>query len=172
MNAMQTAPSAPSRRQAIAGRALAFFLLWLVLTQSIKPADVIIGLLTAGSATWLSLRLLPSVSGYVDFRRFALLFPHFIRASVMAGIDVARRALDPRMPLHCDLVDYRPDFPTGLARNTFATFTSLMPGTVPVDDSEQTLTYHCLDTTQPVAVQLRAEEHRLANAVVSGRRHG
>jgi multicomponent Na+:H+ antiporter subunit E len=36
--------------------------------------------------------------------------------------------------------------------------TSLLPGTVPVDEDDQTLLYHCLDVDQPVIAQLAEEE--------------
>ena len=172
MKHQPTAQAMPSYRQSASTRGLAFFLFWLLLMQSIKPADLLIGLLIAIAAALLSLRLLPPVSGYLHFRQLLALFPHFLWVSILAGVDVARRALDPRMPLHCGLVDCPLGFPPGLARNTFATFTSLMPGTVPVTDSGRILTYHCLDTTQPVVEQLWAEERLLARVIVVGREHG
>ena len=165
------ARAVPSPLRAAAGRGLAFFLLWLLLMQSAKPADLALGLLTATGATWLSLQLLPPVSGSLRFGQFALMLPRFIWISVLAGFDVARRAMHPRLPLHPGLVDCPVGLPPGLARNTFASITSLMPGTVPVSESERTLTYHCLDTTQPVLEQLSAEERLLGKAVIAGQRH-
>ena len=35
------------------------------------------------------------------------LIPHFLWKSVVAGVDVARRALDPRLPLRTGFVGYR-----------------------------------------------------------------
>ena len=91
----------------------------------------------------------------------------------MAGIDVARRAFNPRLPLHPGFVDYPLDFPPGFARNTFETITSLMPGSVPIDGDEAALEYHCLDVTQPVVEQLADEERALcARRWCAGRRHG
>ena len=51
-----------------------------------------------------------------------------------------------------------------MARNTFATFTSLLPGTVPAGDESGQPVYHCLDVGQPVVSQLSAEEAALARA--------
>lgn len=161
----------PGYRQSAAARGLAFLLLWLLLMQSSKPADLLVGVFAAAAAAWLSLRLLPPVSGFLHFRQFAVLFPHFLWVSILAGIDVARRALDPRLPLRCGLVDCPLGFPPGLARNTFATLTSLMPGTVPVTDNGRILIYHCLDVTQPVVEQLWAEERLLTKALIAGRQH-
>jgi multicomponent Na+:H+ antiporter subunit E len=83
---------------------------------------------------------------------------------VAAGWDVARRALDPRLPLRTGFVAYPARFRSRLARNAFASYSSLLPGTLPVEDDGETLLYHCLDITQPVAPELAAEETALAQA--------
>ena len=152
-------------------RAVAFYLLWLVLMQSAKPGDLIIGLLAALAATRVSLHLLAPASGCLRFGSMIALFPHFLWVSIAAGIDIARRVFDPRMPLQSGFIRCPLGFPPGLARNTFSTFTSLMPGSVPVDESNEDLIYHCLDTSQPVVEQLWAEERLLAKALIAGRRH-
>jgi multicomponent Na+:H+ antiporter subunit E len=97
--------------------------------------------------------------------------PHFLGQSVRAGVDVARRAFDPRLPLNPGFVNCPLDFPPGLARNTFATITSLLPGTVPCGDQQEGLMYHCLDVGQPVVEELWAEERLLAKALIVGQGH-
>jgi multicomponent Na+:H+ antiporter subunit E len=89
----------------------------------------------------------------------------FASQSIIAGLDVARRALDPRMPLRPGFVTYPVRFPPGPARNTFTTLTSLLPGTVPAGDEHGQLVYHCLDIDQPVVSQLAAEEAALTRAM-------
>ena len=157
---------------AVLSRGVFFFLLWQILMQSLKPGDLIMGLLTAIAVTWVSLYLLKPESGRLRFGKLLALFPHFIWVSVLAGFDVARRAFDPRLPLQPGLVSCPLDFPPGLARNTFATFTSLMPGTVSICEDGENLLYHCLDTTQPVLEELWKEERLIAKAFDIGRHHG
>ena len=152
-------------------RGMAFFALWLVLMQSTKPADLAVGAFATLGATWLSLRLLAPAAGHLRFGSLLAYLPHFLLASVQAGIDVARRAFDPRLPLRAGFVDYAPAFRPGLARNTLATLSSLMPGTLPADASDDALVYHCLDTSQPVVEALRDEERRLAGAIIEGQAH-
>src|SRR5262245_34556489 len=89
----------------------------------------------------------------------------FLYQSVIAGGDVAGRALDPRLPLRPGFVTYPVRFPPGTARNTFTTLTSLLPGTVPAGDDGGQLIYHCLDVDQPVVSQLAAEEAALSQAL-------
>jgi multicomponent Na+:H+ antiporter subunit E len=78
---------------------------------------------------------------------------------VFSRSDVARRALDPALPLNPGFVRYPVGLPPGPARNTFTTMMSLLPGTVPIGpDQSGALVVHCLDIRQPVAEQLAAEE--------------
>ena len=158
------------------GTAFARFLglaaLWIVLIRSVQPADLVVGALTAAVATWASLRLLPPEAGRVGFVALAARLPRFLWQSVLAGIDVARRAFAPTMPLRTGFVTYRTGFPRGPARNAFATITSLLPGTVPCGDDDSGIEYHCLDTAQPVAEQLAAEEREYAKALAPGRGNG
>jgi multicomponent Na+:H+ antiporter subunit E len=153
-------------------RGLGLFALWLVLMQSAKPLDLAVGALAAIGATHASLRLLPPEAGRVRFVVLLALLPRFLWQSLKAGIDVARRAFAPSVPLATGFVDYRTGFPPGMARNHFATITSLMPGSLPSGDGPDSIEYHCLDVTQPVAEQLVEEERRLAPALLSGRHRG
>jgi len=169
-----TRPKRPmeSTLSAALTRGAAFFVFWMVLMQSTKPADLAVGAFATLGATWLSLHLLAPAAVHLRFGSLFALLPHFIWQSVRAGIDVARRAFDPRLPLHPGFVTCPLDFPPGLARNTFATITSLMPGTVQADATDDALIYHSLDTAQPVVEALWKEEKLLARALVAGRRHG
>jgi len=149
-------------------RGALLFGLWMVLLQSAKPADLVMGAVAAVAATWASLRLMPPAAGRVRLFRLLALAPRFLWGSLLGGIDVARRAFAPGMPLRTGFVDYATDFPRGQARNLFATITSLMPGTLPCGESQGTIEYHCLDVEQPVAAQMAQDERRYAGAIVPG----
>jgi multicomponent Na+:H+ antiporter subunit E len=156
----------------VAARALLYFGIWIVVDQSAKPANLAVGVLASAAATWASLKLLPPASGRVRVGVLLMLLPRFLWQSLLAGIDVARRALSPRLPLQPGFVDYPVRLPRGSARNAFEAISSLLPGSVPSDESEESIEYHCLDTRQPVAAQLAAEERAYSKALVPGRRHG
>jgi multicomponent Na+:H+ antiporter subunit E len=153
-------------------RWMGFFVLWLVLIESLKVADLLVGLGASIAATWASLYLLPPATGNIRFTRLLLLLPHLFWESVRAGVDVAARALAPRPVLHPGFVSCPLDFPPGMARNTFASITSLLPGTVACGEVNDVLVYHCLDITQPVLEQLKEEERRLSCALLAGQSHG
>ena len=56
-----------------------------------------------------------------------------------------------------------------MAPNAFELISSLLPGSVPTDEDETSIEYHCLDLGQPVVEQLAAEEQAYAKALVPGR---
>jgi multicomponent Na+:H+ antiporter subunit E len=145
-------------------RAAGFLALWLVLAGA-DPADLPAAAVAVVAATWISLRLLPPGSARLSPSALARLTLRFAYQSVAAGVDVARRALDPRLPLHPGFVRYPVRFPPGAARNAFTTLTSLLPGTVPAGAERGHIVYHCLDVDQPVMAQLAAEEAALARAL-------
>jgi multicomponent Na+:H+ antiporter subunit E len=145
-------------------RGAGFLALWVVLIGA-SPSDLAVGVLASAAATWTSVRLLPPGPGRVRLAAVLSLVPRFLWKSVVAGVDVACRALDPRLPLRPGFVPYRPRFPSGPARNAFASDTSLLPGTLPVEDDGETLLYHCLDIGQPVAAELADEETAFARAL-------
>ena len=59
-------------------RALLFFALWLVIDQSAKPANLLVGIAAAAGATWTSLWLLPPDTGRVRLFTLMLLLPRFL----------------------------------------------------------------------------------------------
>ena len=144
-------------------RGAGFLAFWVILI-GFGPVDLVVGLITAAAAAWTSLRVLPPQPGRVRLSALLSLIPHFLWKSVVASVDVARRALDPRLPLRPGFIAYRVGFAPGPACNVFAAITSLMPGTVPCADEDGALIYHCLDIGQPVVEELAEEERRLAQA--------
>lgn len=161
-----------SRRRTAWTRGLLLFALWVVLMQSAKAGDLAVGALATICATYASLRLLPPETGRTRLVVLLALMPGFLWKSLLAGIDVARRAFAPNLPLRTGFVDYRTGFPPGQARNNFATITSLMPGSLPSGEDPEAIEFHCLDVGQPVVEQMADEERLLAKALVPGRPHG
>jgi multicomponent Na+:H+ antiporter subunit E len=143
-----------------------FLAFWLVLSGA-DLADLPIGIVAGAVATWASLRLLPPSAARVSLLALGGLALRFFCQSVVAGVDVARRALHPRLPLRPGFVAYAVHFPPGTARNAFAALTSLLPGTVPAAQERGELVYHCLDVDQPVVSQLTVEEAAMSRVLAN-----
>ena len=143
-------------------RALLLGLLWFVLAG--PQADALLpGLLAVAAGTWLSLRLLPPVCA-VRLWRIALLLPGFLWRSLLGGVDVAGRALHPRMPLAPGWVEVPSRLPGG-GRAVLGGSLSLMPGTLVAGTRDGRLLVHCLDTGQPVVREVEADEAAYARAI-------
>jgi len=165
-----THSAAPRDRRtwaAALGRGVTYLVVWMVIAGG-DADDLLPGLGAAALATWASLRLMPPdpTGGRVRWLAALRLLARFVRVSVLAGLDVARRALSPRMRLAPDYVRYRPQLPPSDARSLFQAMTSQMPGTIPSGtEPSGAIAYHCLDASQPVAGQLAEEESRLLEAL-------
>ena len=154
-------------RRAIFFRGIGYYLLWMIMAGG-DLGDVLPGIGAAALAALASVLLLPPDPGTARVRPMALarLFIRFVWGSVVAGVDIARRAFSPAMPLKLGYVVYPVALPPSAARNLFMAVTSLMPGTLPAgSDQSGALIYHCLDVDQPVAPQLKQEETLLVAAL-------
>jgi multicomponent Na+:H+ antiporter subunit E len=142
-----------------------FFALWLILVGA-DPADLPAGIVAIVAATWTSLCLLRPGTSRPSPAALARLALRFVRQSIVAGADVAWRALDPRLPLRPGFIIYPTRLPPGPALNAFCTLTSLAPGTLPAGpDDGGAIVIHCLDVGQPIAAHLAADERLFTRAL-------
>ena len=143
---------------AVLRRFAVYLALWLILI-GFSGTDLAVGVVTAACATWVSVRLLPVNDRQVSPAAVASLAVRLPWQSLVAGADVARRALDPRLPLQPGFITYSTGLAAGPRQNAFRALVSLQPGTLPVSVAGSgDFLIHCLDTSQPVAAQLAAEE--------------
>jgi multicomponent Na+:H+ antiporter subunit E len=154
----------PALSRPAALRGLGFLVLWVVVTGG-NPGDLAAGAVAVLAASWASLHLLRPGTSRVRPAVLARFVLRFLCQSVVAGVDVARKALDPRLPLNPGFVLYPVRLPPGPGRNMFTALMSLLPGTVPTGSAEGGLFIHCLDVGQPVAAQLAEEEALFARVV-------
>src|SRR5271165_2310172 len=122
---------APRPSSAIAARTALFFGFWLAISGW-KPADLPVGLAAAVAAAWTSVALRPERGGWPRLGALASLALHFFRGSVIAGFDVARRALRRDLDLNPGFQTAPLALPPGNARNAFCALASLAPGSLPV----------------------------------------
>lgn len=138
-------------------RGFGFFIIWLALIGT-APKDMPFGLLAAVAATWASGQLWPS-EGRLSLSGLARFVLRFLPQSVVAGADVAWRAMAPRIVLRPGLVAYRATLPAGLAQGAMCAVMSLQPGKLPVScQASGEMLVHCLDTEAPVTAELAADE--------------
>lgn len=140
-------------------RGVGFSLLWVVLEGG-HAASWIVGAPVVALASLLSLRLWPDPA--ISLRGLARFMPWFLRQSMAGAVDVAKRALQPAMPLHPGIVTVRLRLPPGAARVALANVISMLPGTLSADLEADRLTIHALDTGQDLQSMLVDLEPRIA----------
>lgn len=138
-----------------------FLVLWIALIGP-SLSDLVIGVAAAAAATFASLALWPpmarvSAGGTISF------VLRFLWLSVVAGTDVARRALARDPGLKPGYATCRTALPEGLARDALCAAMSLQPGRLPVETgSGGAVRIHCLDIEQPTALAFSADEAAFA----------
>ena len=140
-------------------RTVLFALLWWILTDG-AITSWLVGAPTVVFAVLASGALLPrvswSLSGIIRF------VPFFLWHSLYGGVDVARRALHPRLPISPELFDHKWRLPPGLPRVFMANTVSLLPGTLSAELGEAHLRVHVLDYTCTFVSELPVIEARVA----------
>jgi len=126
------------------------FAFWLVLTGSLAPVDVALGIALSLLLGWWAARTLwaagdePSLS-LPQFGRFLLYLLWLIKEIVVAAVGVAEKVLDPRMPIDPVMIVHQSPLKRPVSRVAFANSITLTPGTLTVDMDESTYTVHCLN---------------------------
>jgi len=135
-------------------------LLWWMLTDGAVdswPIGVPVVLL----ALYVSVKLMPAASwSLTGIARFV---PFFLWHSLRGGVDVAGRALRPRLPISPALIDWPWQLPPGLPRVLMANTVSLLPGTLSAELNDRYLRVHVLDDSGGYQAELRSIEARVAD---------
>lgn len=94
---------------------------------------------------------------------FLVFVPYFLSISIRGGIDVAKRAFSPSMPIEPGFVRYLLRVSEeGPAAVFFVSTISLVPGTLFVDLEEKTVLVHVLDVGSGDLEKLEKLERRVA----------
>jgi multicomponent Na+:H+ antiporter subunit E len=113
-------------------------------------------------ATALALHLSLPPSGRLHLRGVLRFVPFFLARSLRGGLDVAWRALHPRLPLRTGWLEYHTRLPPGAPRLLFSMSISVLPGTLTAERRDGTLHVHLLDTALASAGTLAALETKVA----------
>jgi len=130
---------------------LIIFILWLLLTWSLQPQELIVGL---ALSLLLSLLLhdifLQGSQKLVQPARyfwFLIYLPVFFYYVVVANLDVAYRVLHPDMPIRPGIVKVRTSLTSDMGRTFLANSITLTPGTLTVDIVGDHLYIHWINIT-------------------------
>ncbi len=99
-----------------------------------------------------------------NLRWFEILkfIPFFLFRSLLGGIDVARRAFHPNLPIAPNLIEYPLLLPPGLPQVLMINIASLLPGTLITELNQSVLRVHVLDSQKDFLTELISVEQRVA----------
>ncbi|MBN1192885.1 MAG: Na+/H+ antiporter subunit E [Coriobacteriia bacterium] len=142
------------------------FVFWLAIIGSIKPFDLLLGLIfSAAIAYWADRALWAGepepLSGWA-WLRFPRYFVWLLKEIVVAALYVAEWVLNPRLTIEPKLHTHRVHFERDTARVAFANSITLTPGTITIDVSEDTYVIHCLHQSFSDSISSGDLEHRVS----------
>jgi multicomponent Na+:H+ antiporter subunit E len=160
-------PGGSHRRLAApaSGRNAARLVLLAALWAALNPRDPgswIVGVPVIAAAAWAAARLAPPAAWRFTPAGIARFVPFFLLASLRGGVDVAWRAVHPRLPIDPALVRHALGLPEGTARVFLIDAMSLLPGTLSANCEGSTLVVHVLNDAQAAAAAIVELEERVA----------
>ncbi|MEX2577496.1 MAG: Na+/H+ antiporter subunit E [Verrucomicrobiales bacterium] len=145
----------------LVARLLAFAVLWILISGNAwSDWPLIAGIVVAATAA--SFVLWPVSAWRWRWRPFLRFLPYFLGASLAGGIDVAQRALSPKVRIDPALEWFPLRLRSEAARVFFAWAVSLLPGTASVRLEDARLEVHVLDSKLPAMEKLAQLESHVA----------
>jgi multicomponent Na+:H+ antiporter subunit E len=130
-------------------------LLWIMFTSSFATQELIVGGLVTMIISFLSIRLFTccglSLLSPVKIFWMIWYFVVFLKALIVANLDVARRVISPSLPINPGIVKFKTKLTSNYSKMVLANSITLTPGTLSIDVVGDTLYIHWIDvqTTDP-----------------------
>ncbi len=154
-------PVGQSTGRRLVRRVVFFAAVWWVLLGG-SATGWLIGLVAIPGAAAASSLLGPSAPLRLrpgPIVRFVL---SFLIESLRSGVDVARRALHPGLPLDPGFVNFPMRLPDDTSRVLLAATVTMLPGTITAEIQAERLVIHTVDTKMPVEARVRRTERLIA----------
>lgn len=124
------------------------FSFWLLLSTFLDGFHLFFGLLSTLLVTLFTYDMVfVNEEGKNDLNkslRFISYLPWIIYQIILANVDVAKRVLDPKLPIDPGMITFESVLKTDLSKTILANSITLTPGTVTVDIDENTFLVHAI----------------------------
>jgi len=127
------------------------FLIWFAFTTSLQPAEIITGIIISLIVAYITVinfnccdPVLVTPSHVVYFVKY---FFVFLVALVKANFDVAKRVINPDLPINPGIVSFETKLNNDFAKMVLANSITLTPGTLTVDVIDNKFFVHWIDVT-------------------------
>lgn len=134
--------------------------LWLLLTSSVSPGHILLGVVLAGCIVWVTRRFWPQSRERTFKTRWFSFFIHVLWDLIVANVVLARMVLFTPNKLQPGFIVIPLDVTDELAIAALSNVISLAPGTVTADlnVAERTLVVHVLHLEDEAAVVKQIKE--------------
>lgn len=138
------------------------FVLWLLLVGNFGSQEMIAGVVVCAVISLLTLNY-TSILGGIRIHLFApisfvLYLFVFIKALIVANLDMARRVLSPSLPIRPEVVRVSTNLHSDLGKLILANSITLTPGTLTVDVKHNQLVIHWIDCPPNKDIQAATKE--------------
>ncbi len=137
------------------------FIFWLLLTWSVEPGSVVVGLAVAGITTFFFGKYyFKNVAKFIQLHRyywFIIYLFIFIWECIKANFDVAYRVLHPKMPIKPGIVRVPLTLKSPFARAMLANSITMTPGTIAVDIVKDNIYVHWIYISSEDPVEYTAK---------------
>jgi multicomponent Na+:H+ antiporter subunit E len=150
----------------LAAAAGATYAFWLVVSASLAPLDLLLGLAISMVLGAWAVRVLWAGDAPAVAPREVLAMPWFLlglgHQVLAAAAHLARVVIDPRLPIQPVLIRHRTSLRRPISRVAFAQSVTLTPGTLTVDIEGDTFLIHCLGPEFARRIESGELERRVA----------
>ncbi|MBS3811591.1 MAG: Na+/H+ antiporter subunit E [Halanaerobiales bacterium] len=142
-----------------------YFLFWLAYTGSLDKQELLTGIILSTLLSFFTYKSFSQKSSdnNIFVRVFNLLryIPVFIIEMIKANIDVARRVINPNLPINPGIVKISTELKSDYAKLFLANSITLTPGTLTIDVIDDFLYIHWID--------LKSDQSELQKKLISGK---
>ena len=144
------------------------FVFWVLLSSFFDALHLVAGILCSLLVASTSYKLLRPGKNIRTFTNLILYIPWLLYKIVIANLDVAYRALHPKMPIDPRIVEFKSVLKSDLSLTTLANSITLTPGTITVDVKDRTYLVHAL-TSKAAEELLKGDmQARVARVYMEG----
>jgi len=128
-----------------------YFLFWLAYTSSLAQSEMMAGLIISLILAYFTYQSFSREKGNNNilsrFLAFLKYLPIFLWEMLKANLDVAKRVIDPSLPINPGIVEIKTDLKSNKAKLFLANSITLTPGTLTVDIIDDSFYVHWIDVT-------------------------
>lgn len=151
----------------VAQLSVILFVFWILLSGSLDPSGLILGLIISVFVAWGAERLLwtKEDAPLLTLRqagRFIVYIGYLIKEIIWANIYVAEIVLDPRLPIDPVIVEHRSLLKRPVSEVALANSITLTPGTLTVDVDDDIFFIHCIGREFADDIAARKLDHMIA----------